>query len=277
MKRWFEDNLSLRKINKNLDYKIDINLNEKILVSSFQTEANNLAIKIKNFYSQKIYIGLSGGYDSEFICKTFLRNNIDFTPIIGFYPGNVIETKYAFNFCKKNNLNPIVIETTEKELLDIYFQIILKYYKGKGFRAPLNIICCNYVKSKDGLWIDGGTILGPTNYPFIKNHVYFYPDFGSSYCHDIFKNVPIIDFLNFTPEIFLSGLISVEDYYIDWRTFKSKVYDCEYRIKMKHELSDNFKNKVYEEWNKIKMPNPYCNFGTKQDILNKFNSNILIN
>lgn len=74
---------------------------------------------------KKIYLAYSGGLDSEFILKTFLDNGIPITPVIVLTPHNHIESCYAFRFCRKYSLTPVVLEYTEKQLLEAIYHIIL--------------------------------------------------------------------------------------------------------------------------------------------------------
>lgn len=65
---------------------------------------------------------LSGGIDSELIAYAFLEANLKFTPVIFNWTNkageiqNTEDTKYAFDFCEKHSLTPIV-ETVDIETL----------------------------------------------------------------------------------------------------------------------------------------------------------------
>ena len=63
----------------------------------------------------KYNLFLSGGIDSENIANIFLECKIPFTPIIVAYCHedkilNDYDIQYAFNFCKKHSITPIVID-----------------------------------------------------------------------------------------------------------------------------------------------------------------------
>lgn len=57
---------------------------------------------------------LSGGIDSEFVAHIMVTNNIDFIPVIFEWTDNdgdvlnTYDTSYAFEFCRKNNITPVV-------------------------------------------------------------------------------------------------------------------------------------------------------------------------
>jgi hypothetical protein len=75
---------------------------------NFQAAADIAARNIANEHDN-LFIGLSGGVDSEFVANVFLRNNIKFTPIIAIMPKSH-EHYHAFYWCYKNNITPIVCD-----------------------------------------------------------------------------------------------------------------------------------------------------------------------
>lgn len=105
-------------------------------VQSPATESINTAQLIANNSSNKILIPLSGGIDSETTALSFLRANIDFTPLILKFSNemNDFDTRYAFDFCKKNKLNPLVFELD----LDWFFSknFHLEYAEKYFCRSP---------------------------------------------------------------------------------------------------------------------------------------------
>ena len=66
-----------------------------------------------------LYIALSGGVDSELTARIFVKNNIPFTPVIVKIDGlNNIETWYAEYWCHINNITPIILNYSIKEIID---------------------------------------------------------------------------------------------------------------------------------------------------------------
>lgn len=67
------------------------------------------ANKVK--YGTEIIIPLSGGIDSERIALTCVQNQIPFVPVIIQYADehNKFDIDSAFEFCKKNSLNPVIL------------------------------------------------------------------------------------------------------------------------------------------------------------------------
>ena len=57
---------------------------------------------------------------SEYVAKIFLSENIPFKTVIIETPGNELELSYAYHFCRKNNIEPIILKKTEAEMLKCY-------------------------------------------------------------------------------------------------------------------------------------------------------------
>lgn len=105
-------------------YRIDLNINKAPTLSSFeitfnhttiadldfQSAADAAALQIQeNYQGRDLYIGLSGGVDSEFVADVFYRNKIKFTPIVSIIPG-LTEYKYALYWCHKHQITPMVYD-----------------------------------------------------------------------------------------------------------------------------------------------------------------------
>jgi len=80
-------------------------------VGTYQEELINNAIFLKENTKKDIYVFYSGGLDSEYIIKIFLSQKIKITPIIvSLEPNyNSFDISYAIDFCKYNDLKPIII------------------------------------------------------------------------------------------------------------------------------------------------------------------------
>lgn len=72
-----------------------------------------VCIAAEMVWAQKLgtmYVSLSGGLDSEFVLAVLLSLGMKATPVIMRTQYNHPETAYAFKFCKKNNLTPIIFD-----------------------------------------------------------------------------------------------------------------------------------------------------------------------
>lgn len=78
---------------------------------AFDVEIAVAARKVADAARKPIFLGLSGGIDSEVIARTFLKEKIPFTPLIAKFDNdlNQHDIAYAFDFCRANNLTPEVI------------------------------------------------------------------------------------------------------------------------------------------------------------------------
>jgi hypothetical protein len=80
--------------------------------SNYHNLTINVAEEVQASRQGKLYLMYSGGVDSEYILSIFLSLKIDITPVIVRLKPNYNEhdIKYAFDFCKSKNLNPLVID-----------------------------------------------------------------------------------------------------------------------------------------------------------------------
>lgn len=86
---------------------------------SFREECIIAVKHLANQTNKHVYVGLSGGSDSQVVCLALREAKIPFTPCIIVMEGdlNVHDTQNAFDFCKKFNLTPVKYKIN---LLDFY-------------------------------------------------------------------------------------------------------------------------------------------------------------
>lgn len=106
-KDWLKINYQLSDINTS--FSVESLLTEPLKQLNFQEAADYTAHMICQKYND-IHIAFSGGIDSEFVAKVFLRNKLKFTPIILLNATNEHESWYAFKFCRDNNLELKIID-----------------------------------------------------------------------------------------------------------------------------------------------------------------------
>jgi hypothetical protein len=96
-------------------------------VRSFREECGNTVEDLANQFTKPIRVGLSGGGDSQAVCLSLLDRKILFEPVIMHIRGpkggirNEHDIKQAFEFCRKFDLKPLLID------LDLQ-----KFYDGRG-------------------------------------------------------------------------------------------------------------------------------------------------
>jgi hypothetical protein len=76
---------------------------------SFKKAADDVAEEIYETYGPLV-VAMSGGIDSEFVATTFLNKGIEFKPVIFMAEDlNELDVWWAFEWCKKHNIEPTVI------------------------------------------------------------------------------------------------------------------------------------------------------------------------
>jgi len=240
---WLRTNIKERLVNKDIDIKTTISSHE-FTPSNFMDAAIDVCNKIKH---HNLFLGLSGGADSDFVCHLLLQQNIKFTPLIAVTSGNKMERQYAFHTCRKFNLNPVVFELSDKDILSIYYERIFKKLGGIGIYAAQNLFFCDYIKEKGGKFLSGVNSIGGShninNKEILFISIYEF-DFYSDVLYDETFEIP---FNLYTPKIVYETLKRV-DYTLNEAEFKNDLYSIiDFRPKMSYNYSNNF----YEILHKI--------------------------
>lgn len=226
---WISSNINDREQNPLEDFKVILRPYPFINLT-FYDECNLVAKKIKDKYADvPLFLGLSGGADSEFVFKIFIKNNISFTPVIVLFKGNEIESKYAFTLCEDNNISPVILYLDNKQLLKIIYYDIVKRFNGIGKFAAANIAIDRYVKDMKGILILAEHVVGD-GAEMIDNYIYHFSEY------DFYvDNIP---FFCYTTNIMYSMLQSVDASYVNWMTYKHKVFEVALRPKIRPVYSD---------------------------------------
>jgi hypothetical protein len=130
---------------------------------SFQRDLNlvrcgeSVANDILNQVNGDIYVGVSGGNHSEFVLRRFASVNANRTvPIIVSLPWNSEEVAYARSLCTKLNLDPWVVEYTDRAWL--YNKLnSLSYQLGRaGYMQSVVSLVGESVEGQGGKLVTGG-------------------------------------------------------------------------------------------------------------------------
>lgn len=151
-----EDWFSIR-VNQS-QFELKFNKTASTLYQDFHDAASNAASLLYSKWGDKqLFLGLSGGVDSEFTANTFLKNKIPFTPIIlKIADWNAIETWYAEYWCHTNNITPIVLEFTVDEFLSQTIKFYPKLNQINDWcQAPI-LILYEYAKNNGGHCVYSG-------------------------------------------------------------------------------------------------------------------------
>jgi hypothetical protein len=232
-KAWYTAQLT---INKHPDASsFSVNFNRKASQSlSFQSAADYTAKTIcEDFAGTDIYIGLSGGVDSEFVADVFYRNQIPFTPIISIMPG-MIEHKYAFYWCKQRNITPLVYEFhNNADVVNIAASVLSRTPSYSFLHTLAVSFSTTMAMNRGGVFVAGEPDLTykPTSdfySPITDNLELIAGDLTSEFCFPGKKNPG--GFYWYTPE-----LVAATAYEIDpaenFDVARSKLYGVPYRPK----------------------------------------------
>lgn len=106
-------------------------INRKL--NDWYDEVDNTVKLIAQSTSKPIYIGFSGGIDSEVIIKSFIKNCVPFTVfIVEFENGlNEHDILWAKQYCQENNLNYKIVKLDVEK----FFTKDINKYLNKGYKA----------------------------------------------------------------------------------------------------------------------------------------------
>lgn len=132
--------------------------------------------------TRPIYVGMSGGIDSEVIAKIFLKEKVEFTPLIVEYTHNGVvinehDIRYAKDFCRENNLTPVIHTVTAQHLMMMMFdQQYFKYSRVGSLYQYIQIFLVRLVNDLSGFLVTGSGVQNWTYDEQLKfkiNSVYF--------------------------------------------------------------------------------------------------------
>jgi len=236
---WITENIQERFVNENSIFNVELKPYpfKKI---SFDQAVEQTVFEISKKY-KNLYLGLSGGYDSDFVMQAFYKYNVPITPII-VCCGSVLENAYAFETCKKLNVEPVVISVSDDEFVNYYEEKIYKKFNGVGIRSTPILFACEHVQKNNGTLIvgehligDGDDIITNKDFAFIKEW-----DFYHTYNY----NIPSIDFFLYSAELSYA-MMPHHLPKISWAQYKHQLFKIQYRKKMKLEYSEIIKHHIF--------------------------------
>jgi hypothetical protein len=258
---WIESNLTERLSDKSLDFSVKIKKTKPAKLS-FEEASKDVCLDIQSS-KKKLFMGLSGGIDSEYVFRFFHKMRIEVIPIIVCTSGNIFETPIAFNICKELNVSPIVLNYDEKEFLNIYYHNIHKKLNSRGFASTASLVAGKYAKDHGGVFIKSEHLLDDkdgTSMELSLNEWDFYNDalIGLDYTYYFFLH---------TPEIAYSMISQMDD--TEYQRFKCNLYNIPYRDKIRFDSFSPLADSVLKELassRKIK-PKTNCALGSKEEFI----------
>jgi hypothetical protein len=245
-KKWLSANVQIEN-DTSEKFKVYFHSDEPLNQMSFHQAADYTATLISKTYDN-IHLLLSGGLDSEYVAKVFVRNKLPFTPIIVINQTNIPEVWYAFRFCLENNLTPKILDYSQSyqshtALLKNLFDLSLKL----KLQPNLSLIP-NFVSTviKDASILTGsGDALGrrPDNdySSYLKPIGNSVSIDGSSFYLNLQSSQHPGPFFVYTPEIF-KAFLTEADCTLPLQDAKAKLYEVMPRSKIMldlHLISDS--------------------------------------
>lgn len=234
---WLKTNIAERITNPAVDFKVWHEVESVEILNWSQALFDT--ITDFSWISKKLYIPLSGGMDSEFVFDCLKHLNP--TPIIVDTPGNKLESAYAFHYCRKHNINPVVIHKREAEMLQTYYDDIFMKLNGCGSDSTATFIAARYAEEHGGV-----AVIGEHAYDGVSEWD-FYNDVL------IHENNSIYFFM-WTPELVRAMrceyLLNDTD---DHQEFKHRLYKVPFRPKISYSYSKLY----YDALNKISKQRKY--------------------
>ena len=262
-KNWLRSNITDRK-DVGLDLDVTVTKIDEWNLNTPWDKASENVVKLIADLDKPIFIGLSGGLDSDYVCTVFEEAGVKYTPIIIDTPGNQDELKYAYQFTKIWGIDPLVIKKTEAEMLGTYYDKILNVCSGYGHNSVAMYMIGEYTKKMGGIYVMAEHLIDEKprgGFNVGCNEWDFYNDLLLGEDNTVY-------FFNYTPEISAAMIREFPDY-DDVQKSKAEFYGLEYRLKMKYCYSDSY-NKTFGQLRRTKWltHNPNYTFGTREEYLN---------
>jgi hypothetical protein len=232
---WIKTNLELGIDNKNLPFVLELDIKNQINTNFDQ--ASNIASQIIANQYKNLYLGLSGGMDSEYVASVFIRNKIDFTPIAIATEKNINEIWYVKHFCKKHNLKLTLLDYTSKNLELVkkiaYFSYKCSLYPCLSFFPH---VMAEFAESQDGFLVTGyGDCFNTSN-----DYNVLFDDELEIEDHDYYLNLYYGDkhpgaFFSYTPDLWFSLIKNIPTG-MNIHVAKEKLYNVAARSKLVNDL-----------------------------------------
>lgn len=219
-----------------------------------------------------LHLLMSGGMDSEFVADILYRNDIPFTPVIGFIPYSRNQDYfYAMHWCDQRGIKPLAVEF---DLNDVRLQ------KNHAW-------CCqNYGMTNDIFFVkaltdivldrNGHVLVGETTMSNETDTSKWDEPIGEVFditLHALFASIYTqgshpAEFFAYTPELFLS-LITEIDTTLNNAVAKSRLYRVPFRPKTWPfvALRNDVKNKIQKACKVEGYPNHIGQSWTRQELV----------
>lgn len=242
------------------------------LFDNFQDACDfNAKLLYQDWGHRPLYLGLTGGMDSECAADTLLRNNIPFTPfILDLGDLNAYEVWYAKYWCWKNKVTPLIQQFTQDQVAGMHqdYKHVITQTTQHG--CVVHTYMFDQVKS-----MGGHCVLSVGDLYMHDTEKYFYTNIVDYTANVFGNNEHPSAFFAYTPEIVLS-YVSQFDLELDWQYNKCQFYGCVHRPKADYLrplwYSPRFKAMMQVTQGLLPKTKPHV-FGTKQQTIDFFLGN----
>lgn len=232
---WVTSNIKQRIEDPSLDFQVILNPYEFEKVD-FKTAARNVAIEIGEKYDN-LFLGLSGGLDSEFLLRLFVGLGIQIQPVIVSNYSNRHETAFAFRACDELKIKPVVIEPNDPKTFYVFKKYIFEKFKIAATYSVFSLIAADYVYERNGVLITGNHLIGDAGDPLdtlCSNDWDFHTEV-------LYEGLVNIDPLMYTPQIAYACINGITE---DWNIHKAKLFEIAIREKLRPIYSQTLENRM---------------------------------
>ena len=224
---WLSHNLDERLIDKSVPFRCEFSYYPFTPIN-FHDAADRITNMLGEEYDKR-FLSFSGGIDSEYVLRCFVRNKIDITPIIVISPVNRIEVYDALLTCKELSVKPVVIKVTEEDLIRCYYTNIVCKLNATGIGSASTLLAGRYARENGGCNITG-------EHPITDDDRTISIDDFMVYNDALIDVHSGINFYCYTVEM-LHAMIT--QFKLPFMENKHKLYQLQYRKKQYYRFSSN--------------------------------------
>lgn len=265
---WIQTNIKQRFIDKTCKFEVHFKL-YNFREMSFRDAAEYTCLEIYKEH-KNLFLGLSGGMDSEYVLRVFHRLNIPIQPVI-VCCGNEKENEFAYKLCDELQVEPIVINITEEDFLRFFVKKIYNKIGGTAYNSTQTLFAQEYAFKNNGILIAGEHLIYEDKFDIISDTYMRIPEwdvYGS--CH---FDGNIINFFCYTPELVYSSLPKLGT--------QSDIYRAEiYQIKWRDKITANYSEELMSSIKKVikqQTPNKHTHIFTRNECFGMFRKFLIKN
>jgi hypothetical protein len=219
---WFSHNLKDRLNDHKSDFDIDLRASSYRKIS-FEDATREACEKLHSV-NPKIYIGLSGGIDSEYVFRKFHSLGLHHEAVIVYSPCYDSECSIAFKLCSEYGIKPTILNITESDIVSRSKLEIKDKLNSFGIGGVPALVMAEYARDMGGIYIKAEHMVGD-----IEDKVAVEVNEWDFY-NDVLYPETTYDFFMYTPEIVHSMVNAMGN--TDSQNFKCNLYNIPYREKI---------------------------------------------